>query len=162
MFTLHCPKQQGRRYQHLLSNTSIYCLEKMNDTLGKPRFHMSNPEMSSKHGILGAKGQRFDCLNVGHVAKNASHFSSWIYTPENSHDNGKTNHLKMYLLLKIMMFHCHFNFRGILFVDFSACEKVEDDQPGSMRKPQGKWFFWMGSWVVKLVDISSGYYPAWN
>ena len=34
------------------------------------------------------------------------------YTPENQHDTGK-HHLKMYLLLKIVIFHCHVSFRGV-------------------------------------------------
>ena len=32
--------------------------------------------------------------------------------PENQHDNGRHNHLKMYLLLKIVIFHCHLSFLG--------------------------------------------------
>ena len=34
------------------------------------------------------------------------------HTPENEHDNRKTTHLKMYPLLKMLMFHCHVSFLG--------------------------------------------------
>ena len=34
------------------------------------------------------------------------------YSPENEHDNGKNNDLKMYFLLKRAMFHCHVSFEG--------------------------------------------------
>ena len=43
-----------------------------------------------------------------------------IYTPKKTTWQWKHNHLKMYLLLKMLMFHCYVRFRGALYIlDFS-------------------------------------------
>ena len=34
-----------------------------------------------------------------------------LHLSENEHDHGQTNHLKIYLLLKIVIFHCHVGLR---------------------------------------------------
>lgn len=42
-----------------------------------------------------------------------------VNPPETEHDKGKAIRLKMYLLLKLLSFHCHVSFQGHICVEFS-------------------------------------------
>ena len=59
------------------------------------------------------------CKKLAHMHEaRALHTFAIIYTPENFHDTEKTKHLKIYLLLKMVMSHCHASFWGCTIFGF--------------------------------------------